>query len=119
MKNNSPLPSQATPFVSKVGITITVEVSTVPDGVVATNEGMLVTRVSLELRPVFVLLFVQLKVVPGFDELKFIAPELSPLHKFKLFIEEIFGTGLTHTVSPEETMPLQEAPESLMNNCGE
>ena len=55
----------------------------------------------------------------GFDELKFITPELSPLHKFKLFIEEIFGTGLTHTVSPEETMPLQEAPESLMNNCGE
>jgi|OM-RGC.v1.028697882 hypothetical protein len=116
MKNNSPLPSQATPLVSRVGITMTVDVSTLPDGVVATNEAMLVTRVSLVPRPVFVLLFVQLKVVPGLEELKFIAPELSPLHRFKLLIEEMSGTGLTQTVSPEEITPLHDAPESLINN---
>ena len=118
MKNNSPLPSQATPLVSKVGITIMVEVSTLPDGDVATNEGMLVTSVSFVPRPVLVLLFIQLKVVPGFEELKFIAPELSPLHRFKLLIEVISGTGLTQTVSPEEITPLHDAPESLINNCG-
>ena len=119
MKNNSPPPSQVTPFVSRVGMTIIVEVSTVPDGVVAKNVGMLVTKVSLAPSPVFVLLFVQLKVVPTFEEVKFMAPELSPLHRFKLPIEEISGTGLTQTVSPDEITPLHEAPESLINNCGE
>jgi hypothetical protein len=71
----------------KIGVTVIVAVTGAVVALVAINEGIL--PVPLATRPIEVVLFVQLKVVPGVGLVKFTADVAPPLQTVW------FGTGFT------------------------
>jgi hypothetical protein len=92
------------------GVTVIVPVIGVDPGLVAVNAGTF--PLPLAPSPMAVLLFVHINVVPGVEDVKFVAGTVAPIHTTILAGTITFGAGLTVMVYVDE-VPVQPLIEGV------